>query len=191
MRGRSAEEAHRPQPEGWALSLLADMLKSGAAAGLTEIIGCLEQIDNRQGIPGAGEDAPPEYEPQSWPRPATGGVYKFCYYFGQEYYPLPAEYGLPLARIGWSGMPVGTHGGCPIRLPRIADAPRISAIGCRLVIYPYAGDERDIDERYSWEMVRESRSLTWVQAHCRGGDSYRIPKDGWRGGGITPDYGRH
>jgi len=32
MRGRKADEAQSPQPEGWALSLLADILKVGAAA---------------------------------------------------------------------------------------------------------------------------------------------------------------
>jgi hypothetical protein len=44
MRGREAEETQSPQPEGWALSLLADMLKVGPPL-LTEIIGCLEQIE--------------------------------------------------------------------------------------------------------------------------------------------------
>ena len=44
MRGRKTEEAQSPQPEGWALSLLADVLKAGPPQ-LTEIIGCLEQIE--------------------------------------------------------------------------------------------------------------------------------------------------
>ena len=44
MRGRKIEEAQSPQPEGWALSLLADVLKAGPPM-LSEIIGCLEQIE--------------------------------------------------------------------------------------------------------------------------------------------------
>jgi len=89
MRGRQAEEAQSPQPEGWALSLLADMLKAGPPM-LSEIIGCLEQIETVKEFRELVRMLLPEYESEIMAAPRNRRVYKFCYYFGQEYYPLPA-----------------------------------------------------------------------------------------------------
>jgi hypothetical protein len=176
MRGRSAEEAQSPQPEGWALSLLADMLKVGPPL-LTEIIGCLEQIDTVKEFRALVRMLLPEYEAAIMAAPRHRRVYKFCYYFGQEYYPLPANTDCPPA--DWvSGMPVELMALSYSAYHELQMRPGYLLL-LSLVIYPYAGDERDIDEDIPGNGARIPL-LDMVQRIVGEEIVNRIPKDGWK-----------
>ena len=143
MRGRKADEAQSPQPEGWALSLLADILKVGPPL-LTEIMGCLEQIETVKEFRALVRMLLPEYESEIMSAPRNRRVYKFCYYFGIEYYPLPANTDCHPA--DWvNGMPVELLAMSYSAYHELQMRPGYILL-LSLVIYPYEGDERDIEE---------------------------------------------
>jgi len=143
MRGRQAEEAQSPQPEGWALSLLAEVLKAGPPM-LSEIIGCLEQIETVKEFRELVRMLLPDYESEIMSAPRNRRVYKFCYYFGIEYYPLPANTDCPPA--DWvDGMPVELMAMSYSAYHQLQMRPGYFLL-LSLVIYPYEGDERDIEE---------------------------------------------
>jgi hypothetical protein len=175
MRGRIAEEAQSPQPEEWALSLLANMLKAGPPM-LSEIVGCLEQIETVKEFRALVKMLLPEYESEIMSAPRNRRVYKFCYYFGIEYYPLPANTDCPPA--DWvSGMPVEL-------MAMSYSAYHELQVGSgyllllSLVIYPYEGDERDIEEDIPGNGAKVPL-LDMVQRMVGEEIVSRIPKDGW------------
>jgi len=175
MRGRKGEAAKSPQPEGWALSLLADMLKVGPPL-LTEIIGCLEQIDTVKEFRALVRMLLPEYESEIMAAPRNRRVYKFCYFFGQEYYPLPANSDCHPA--DWvNSMPVELMAMSYSAYHELQMRPGYLLL-LSLVIYPFEGDERDIEDDIPvsgarvplLDLVRRSIGEALVN---------RIPKDGW------------
>jgi len=175
MRGRNVEEAQSPQPEGWALSMLADMLKAGPPL-LTEIIGCLEQVETVKEFRSLVVMLLPEYESEIMSAPRNRRVYKFCYYFGIEYYPLQANTDCPPA--DWvSGMPVELMSMSYSAYHELQMRPGYLLL-LSLVIYPYEGDERDIEEDIPSSGARVP--LLDVVQRIVGEDTIsRIPKDGW------------
>ena len=175
MRGRNVEEAQSPQPEGWALSMLADMLKAGPPQ-LTEIIGCLEQIETVKEFRELVRMVLPEYESEIMSAPRNRRVYKFCYYFGIEYYPLPANTDCPPA--DWvSGMPVELMAMSYSAYHELQMRPGYILL-LSLVIYPYEGDERDIEEDIPGSGARVPL-LDLVRRIVGEEIGNRIPKDGW------------
>ena len=66
------------------------MLKVGPPL-LTEIIGCLDQIETVKEFLELVRMLLPEYESEIMSVPRNRRVYKFCYYFGQKHYSLPAN----------------------------------------------------------------------------------------------------
>jgi hypothetical protein len=177
MRGRNVEEAQSPQPEGWALSLLADMLKAGPPM-LSEIIGCLKQVETVKEFRELTRMLLPEYESAIMAAPRNRRVYKFCYYFGIEYYPLPANTDCPPA--DWvSGMPVELMAMSYSAYHELQMRPGYLLL-LSLVIYPYEGDERDIEEEneVSFNGARVPL-LDTVQRIVGEEIVNRIPKDGW------------
>ena len=175
MRGRNVEEAQSPQPEGWALSLLADMLKAGPPM-LSEIIGCLEQIETVKEFRELIRMLLPEYESAIMSAPRNRRVYKFCYYFGIEYYPLPANTDCPPA--DWvSGMPVELMAMSYSAYHELQMRPGYLLL-LSLVIYPYEGDERDIEEDIPESGARVPL-LDMVQRIVGEEIVSRIQKDGW------------
>ena len=177
MRGRQAEEAQSPQPEGWALSLLADMLKVGPPL-LTEIVGCLEQIETVKEFRELVRMLLPEYESEIMAAPRNRRVYKFCYYFGQEYYPLPANTDCPPA--DWvCGMPVELMAMSYSAYHELQMRPGYLLL-LSLVIYPYDGDERDIEEGNEVSLNGARVPLLDLVQRMVGEEIVdRIPKDGW------------
>jgi len=177
MRGQKAEEAQSPQPEGWALSLLADLLKVGPPM-LSEIIGCLEQIETVKEFRALVVMLLPEYETEILTAPRNRRVYKFCYYFGIEYYPLPANTDCPPA--DWViGMPVELMAMSYSAYHELQMRPGYLLL-LSLVIYPYEGDERDIEEgnEVSFNGARVPL-LDTVRRIVGEETSNRIPRDGW------------
>ena len=175
MRGRKSEEAQSPQPEGWALSLLADMLKAGPPQ-LTEIIGCLEQVETVKEFRELVRMLLPEYESEIMSAPRNRRVCKFCYYFGKEYYPLPANTDCPPA--DWvSGMPVELMAMSYSVYHELQMRPGYLLL-LSLVIYPYEGDERDIEEDIPGSGARVPL-LDLAQRIVGEEIVNKIPKDGW------------
>ena len=175
MRGRKADEAQSPQPEGWALSLLADMLKVGPPL-LTEIIGCLEQIETVKEFRALVRMLLPEYESEIMSAPRNRRVYKFCYYFGQEYYPLPAN--IDCHPADWvNGMPVELLAMSYSAYHELQMRPGYLLL-LSLVIYPYEGDERDIEEEIPSNGARVPL-LDLAQRIVGEEIVNRITRDGW------------
>ena len=175
MRGRNAEEAQSPQPEGWALSILADMLKVGPPL-LTEIIGCLDQIETVKEFRQLVKLLLPEYESEIMGAARNRRVYKFCYYFGIEYYPLPANTDCPPG--DWvSGMPVELMAMSYSAYHELQLRPGYLLL-LSLVIYPYEGDERDIDEDIPGSGTRVPL-LDLVRRLVGEQIVNRIPMEGW------------
>jgi hypothetical protein len=177
MRGRTVEEAQSPQPEGWALSLLAETLRVGPPM-LTEIIGCLEQIETVKEFRSLVVMLLPEYESEIMSASRNRRVYKFCYYFGIEYYPLPAN--TDCHPSDWvSGMPVELMAMSYSAYHELQMRPGYLLL-LSLVIYPYEGDERDIEEgnEVSFNGARVPL-LDLVQRMVGEEIINRIPKDGW------------
>jgi hypothetical protein len=175
MRGRKADEAQSPQPEGWALSLLADILKVGPPL-LTEIMGCLEQIETVKEFRALVRMLLPEYESEIMSAPRNRRVYKFCYYFGLEYYPLPANTDCHPA--DWvNGMPVELMAMSYSAYHELQMRPGYILL-LSLVIYPYEGDERDIEEEVPSNGAKVPL-LDLVQRIVGEDSINRIPKDGW------------
>jgi len=171
------DEAQSPQPEGWALSLLADLLKTGPPM-LSEIIGCLEQIETVKEFRELVRMLLPEYESEIMSAPRNRRVYKFCYYFGTEYYPLPANTDCPPA--DWvSVMPVELMAMSYSAYHELQMRPGYLLL-LSLVIYPYAGDERDIEEGSEVSCNGARVPLLDMVQRIVGEELVsRIPKDGW------------
>jgi hypothetical protein len=177
MRGRKADETRSPQPEGWALSLLADVLKVGPPM-LSEIIGCLEQIETVKEFRALVRMLLPEYESEIMAAPRNRRVYKFCYYFGQEYYPLPAN--TDCHPLDWvNGMPVELMAMSYSAYHELAMRPGYLLL-LALVIYPYEGDERDLEEENEVSFNGARVPLLDLVQHIVGEETAnRIPKEGW------------
>jgi hypothetical protein len=118
----------------------------------------------------------PEYESEIMSAPRNRRVYKFCYYFGQEYYPLPANTDCPPA--DWvSGMPVELMAMSYSAYHELAMRPGYLLL-LSLVVYPYEGDERDIEEDIPGSGARVPL-LDLVRRIVGEEIVNRIPRDGW------------
>jgi hypothetical protein len=177
MRGRKVEEAQSPQLEVWALSLLAEMLQAGPPM-LSEIIGCIEQVETVKEFRALVRMLLPEYETEIMSAPRNRRVYKFCYYYGIEYYPLPANTDCPPA--DWvGGMPVELLAMSYSAYHELQMRPGYLLL-LSLVIYPYEGDERDIEEENEVSFNGARVPLLDTVQRIVGEDSVNlIPKDGW------------
>ena len=143
MRGRTVDEAQSPQPEAWALSLLAEMLKVGPPV-LSEIIECLEEIRSVKEFVALVKMLLPEHESEIMSAPRNRRVYKFCFYFGKKYYPLPANTDCPPSE--WvNGMPVELMAMSYSAYHNLNMRPGYLLL-LSLVMYPYEGDERDLED---------------------------------------------
>ena len=143
MNGRDVEVAQSPQPEGWALSMLAEMLKVGPPL-LSEIVECLQGIESIEAFVDLVRMLLPEREAEIMSAPRNKRVYKFCFYFGKKYYPLPANTDCPPSE--WTdGMPVELMGMSYSAYHNLAMRPGYLML-LALVVYPYEGDERDEED---------------------------------------------
>jgi len=136
-------EAQEPKPEAWALSLLADILKVGPPL-LSEMIECLNRVDTVREFVELVRMLLPEYEKEIMSAPRNRRVYKFCFFFGKKYYPLPANTECP--PTDWvNGMPVELMAMSYTAWHNMDMRPGFLML-LSLVIYPYEGDERDQED---------------------------------------------
>ena len=118
----------------------------------------------------------PEYESEIMSAPRNRRVYKFCYYFGIEYYPLPANTDCHPA--DWvSGMPVELMAMSYSAYHELQMRPGYLLL-LSLVIYPYEGDERDIEEEVPSNGARVPL-LDLAQRIVGEEIVNRITRDGW------------
>jgi hypothetical protein len=151
------------------------MLKVGPPL-LTEIIGCLDQIETVKEFRQLVKLLLPEYESEIMGAARNRRVYKFCYYFGIEYYPLPANTDCPPG--DWvSGMPVELMAMSYSAYHELQLRPGYLLL-LSLVIYPYEGDERDIDEDIPGSGTRVPL-LDLVRRLVGEQIVNRIPMEGW------------
>jgi hypothetical protein len=143
MNPRKLDEVQHPLPEGWPLSLLADILKVGPPL-LSEIVTCLESIDDVQKFANLVKMFLPEHETEIMSTKRNRRVYKFCFFFGKKYYPLPANTDCPPAQ--WvNSMPVELLAMSYSEYHELQMRPGYLLL-LSLVIYPYEGDERDMED---------------------------------------------
>ena len=143
MRGKQLEEAQSPQPEAWALTLLADKLKTGPPL-LSDLIDCLENINTVEAFRGLIRMLFPEHELDIMSEPRNRRVYRFCYIFGKKYYPLPANTDCGVG--DWvESMPVALMAMSYSAYHQLEMRPGYLLL-LSLVVYPYEGDERDEDD---------------------------------------------
>ncbi|MDP2917088.1 MAG: hypothetical protein Q8O16_04070 [Dehalococcoidia bacterium] len=178
MRGLQVEEAQSPQPEAWALSLLADILKVGPPL-LSEIIECLQHIDNQKEFLSLVRMLLPEHETEIMAETKRRRVYKFCFYFGKKYYRLPAN--TECSTSDWiAGMPVELLAMSYSSYHELDMRPGYLLL-LSLVIYPYEGDERDLEEDELGDIPDGARVplLDLVQNMVGAELVNRIPAEGW------------
>jgi len=143
MRGVAVEEAQAPQPEAWALSLLAEMLQVGPPL-LSAIVSCLNQVESEKDFLSLVMMLLPEHEREIMSAPKNRRVYNFCYYFGRKYYPLPAN--TDCSTTDWvDGMPVALMAMSYSSYHNLQMRPGFILL-LSLVIYPYEGDVRDLED---------------------------------------------
>ena len=169
MRGKQLQEAQSPQPEGWALSLLADKLRTGPPS-LTALVDCLEDIKTIEGFLELIRMLLPEYEDQIMSEPRNRRVYRFCFFFGKKYYPLPANTECPIAN--WvEDMPVELMALSYSAYHELEMRPGYLLL-LSLVIYPYEGDVRDEEDDYvpfdpanlpTGKYRPSARDIAWVR----------------------------
>lgn len=136
MMGGQLEEAQSPQPEAWALSVLADVLNMGPPL-ITGIIECLLNMKTVEAFLQLVRMLLPEYEKEIMAGPRSRRVYRFCYYFGQKYYPLPANTDCPAS--AWvESMPVELLGMSYSEYHDLDMRPGYLLL-LSLVVYPYEG----------------------------------------------------
>ena len=144
MRGREVDVAQSPQPQAWSLSLLAERLRIGPPM-LSELLKSFTNIDALEDFLKLIRQFLPEHEQDILSQPGGRRVYRFCYLFGKRYFPLP-----PWAFESSVGQIATT---LPVELLAMSYSV-YHELGMRvgymlllsLVVYPYEGDERDLED---------------------------------------------
>jgi len=143
MRGREVDIAQSPQPQAWSLSLLAEKLRVGPPL-LSALLQSFTNFDILENFLGLIREFLPEHEEEILSEAGGRRVYRFCYLFGKRYFPLP-----PYAFEADYGQLVN---GMPIELMAMSysayhdlDMRQGYLLLLSLIIYPYEGDERDME----------------------------------------------
>ncbi len=141
MTGMKVEKAQSPLPENWALSFLAGKLKVGPPL-LSEVIKGFVDIEDLELFLRLIRLFVPEHETEILGSDRQQRVYRFCYLFGERYFPLPrgvAQYSihdlvhdLPVELMSMSYSAYHNM-----------DMRRGYLLLLSLVEYPYEGDDRD------------------------------------------------
>lgn len=143
MRPPALELAQSPQPAAWSLSALAKKMRIGPPL-LQELLKCFTSIDDINAFVNLIRDYLPEHENDILMEPREGRVYKFCYLFNKRYFPLPTwshEANLSQFVVG---MPVELMGMSYSAYHDLDIRPGYALL-LSLVVYPYEGDERDLE----------------------------------------------
>lgn len=138
------EEAEAPQPENWQLTALADKLRVGPPV-ISELIDGLQDLKTLQSFLKLIRTFLPEHEQAIMSQPRNRRVYKFCYLYGKQYYPLPDGVRECSIYEFISEMPVQIMGMSYSAYHGLDMRPGYLLL-LSLVIYPYEGDERDMED---------------------------------------------
>lgn len=144
MKGREVDVAQSPQPEVWSLTLLAQKLQVGPPS-LAVLMESFTDYDTLKAFLEIIRRYLPEHEDEILSATVTQRAYKFCYLFGKKYFPLPPyAFTTPLAQltenmpIDLMGMSYSAYHGLVMRRGYI--------LLLSLVIYPYEGHWRDLED---------------------------------------------
>lgn len=141
--GRQLNEAQSPLPIAWALALLAEKMQAGPPL-LDALIGCLENYRSGERFANLIRQFLPERLTDIMMEPRNRRVHAFCYWFGKKYYPLPANTHCPIGQ--WvDGIPVELLGMSYSAYHNL-DFRLGYGLLLSLVIYPYEGDDRDMEQ---------------------------------------------
>ncbi len=141
MREPGVEKAQSPQPEAWSLTTLAKKMQIGPPM-LAELVKCFTNLDDIMAFVRLVKEYLPEHEDKILGEPRNGRVYTFCYLFEKKYYPLPRyAHEVSLSRFVAS-MPVELMGMSYSEYHQLKMRPGFTIL-LSLLVYPYAGDERD------------------------------------------------
>jgi hypothetical protein len=138
------EVARAPQPEAWALTELAKKMQIGPPM-LSELLKCFTNLEDIKEFVRLVKDYLPEHEDEILIEPRFGRVYKFCYLFGKRYFPLPrwAHEGSLSQFV--SGLPLELYGMSYSAYHDLEMRPGYVLL-LSLGVYPYEGDERDMQD---------------------------------------------
>lgn len=146
MRGQEVDVAQSPQPRAWSLALLADKLRIGPPL-LSELLNCFTNFDTLEKFLGLIRQFLPEHEEEILSEPGGRRVYRFCYLFGKRYFPLPPYTAEANVEQLVSGLPVELMAMSYSAYHEL-EMRRGYLLLLSLVVYPYEGDERDLDETF-------------------------------------------
>jgi hypothetical protein len=141
MRGEQQEAATRPEPKEWPLSWLAEKLMVGPPV-LSEITNGLIDITTQQNFIALIRDYLPTHEEEILAARLSQRVRLFCYYWGQERYPLPEGASSRTIEQFVSSVPVQLMGLSYEAYHELDFRPSYLAL-LSLVCYPFEGDVRD------------------------------------------------
>jgi len=144
MRGREVDVAQSPQPKAWSLSLLAKKLQVGPPQ-LARLLQCFTDYETMADFLRLIRQFLPEHEDEILEATGEQRTYKFCYLFGKKYFPLPPYAFNATVEQLTNGMPVelmamsySAYHGLDLRQGYL--------LLLSLVLYPYEGDERDLED---------------------------------------------
>lgn len=174
MQGRAVDVAQSPQPKAWSLSLLAKKLQVGPPL-LTELLDAFTNYNTLAGFLELVRKFLPEHESEILSSSGGERTYKFCYFFGKKYFPLPVDASRVNVEDLLQGLPVALMAMSYSAYHDLEMRPGYLLL-LSLVPYPYEGDERDLEGEEPGGRVP---LLDKVQ-RIVGEDIVRqIPNDGW------------
>jgi len=170
MQPQILDSEQRPLPKAWALSYFAEILKVGPPQ-LNEIIKCLEGVGDIEKFIELVRMLLPEHEKEIMQVPRNKRVYQFCFWFGQKYYPLPAN--TDCSPSLWTqGIPVELLGFSYTAYHDMNMRPGFVML-LSLIIYPFEGDERDgEDDDVPYDPFDPMKSIKFINER----DNYKVRK---------------
>ncbi len=144
MRGRDVNVALSPQPKVWSLALLAKKLQVGPPQ-LTRLLDAFTDYETMASFLELIRQFLPEHEDEILETTGEQRTYKFCYFFGKKYFPLPSyTFNATVGEIT-NSMPIELLG-MSYSAYHDLNLRQGYLLLLSLVIYPYEGDERDMED---------------------------------------------
>lgn len=131
-------------PDAWPLTYLTEKLKVGPPL-LSEIVNGLTDIGLMTDFLNLVRSLLPDHEGEILSLPRRKRVYRFCQLFKKKYYPLPGWSQTQNVSEFTSSMPVEILGMSYDTYHEL-ELRKGYAILLSLVVYPYRGDERDLED---------------------------------------------
>ena len=145
MRGHQVAVAEMPKPKVWTLALLAEKLKVGPPL-LSELIDLCTKIDTIEGFLELIRTFLPEHEAEILAERRMQRIYRFAYLFGERYFPLPPFIHKCNLEEFVGALPVRLMGMSHSVYHEPGDMRPGFVLLLSLVVYPYLGDDRDMDD---------------------------------------------